>query len=382
MPSKEPSSIKNLKKLQTTLVSFSIVSLLLVYLVYWLLVNFWGNSFATRWAIISSVALALQLAALWRDLALNKRTAKSPILSGLGAGTWISLARVLCLSLMAGFLGMPLPSLPFAWLSFALTLFFNLSDFVDGYAARITNRVTLLGQKLDQDMDGRGLLVSSLLAIQYGASGWWFLLVGLARYIFVFGLQLRRRRGKRIYPLRPNPGRRALAGTQMGVTTGILAPILSHSVTTLASTLFMAPFLWNFYLDWLQVSGLTKLEKRLRTSQDVGWNFIQRWLLLFLRALVCGFLAWQVVAGLVPAPFATFQLLLAILIGLGFASRITSIAVLIEMALRLQLQPLHFSDPIVIVCATGILFLGSGRFSLWLPEEAWVSRRPGEKSAK
>jgi CDP-diacylglycerol---glycerol-3-phosphate 3-phosphatidyltransferase len=381
MPSKQLQGFKNLNKLRISFLSFSAVSFFLVLITYWLIGTFWENPFATRWAIVAAVALVLQLIVLWRDLVLNKKTAKSPILAQLGAGTRISLARVLSLSLMAGFIGSPLPALPLAWLPFALCLFFNLSDFIDGYAARITNTVTLFGQKLDQDLDGRGLLVASLLAIQYGAAGWWFLLVGLARYFFVFGLWIRRRRGEKIYTLRPNPGRRALAGTQMGVTTGMLAPILSHSVTLMASTLFMIPFLWNFYLDWLQVSGQTKLEKRLRTRQDVGWNFIRRWLPLLLRGLVSGFLAWQVIAGLVPG-FAAVHIILSLLIGLGFAPRITSIIVLIETALRLQLHPLDFADSTVIICVTGILFLGSGQLSVWQPEEAWVARRPGEKSAK
>jgi CDP-diacylglycerol--glycerol-3-phosphate 3-phosphatidyltransferase len=380
MPSKEPTSIKNLRKLQFTLIGFLIVSLVLVYLVYWQFVNFWDSLFVTRWAIVSSVVLALQLAILWRELALNKKTAKSPILSRLGAGTWISLARVVSISLMVGFIGIPLPAHPLAWLPFALCLFFNLSDFVDGYAARITNTVTLFGQKLDQDLDGRGLLVASLLAIQYGAAGWWFLLVGLARYFFVFGLWVLRRQGKRVFALHPRPGRRALAGTQMGLTTGMLAPILSPTATVLASTLFMLPFLWNFYLDWLQVSGQTKLEKKLRTLQAAGWNYVERWLPSFLRALVFGILIWQVTTGLVPGPFIAHQLILAALIAFGISPRITGIAILVETAMRLRLAPVDFSDPILIACATGILFLGSGPFSLWQPEEKWVARRPGEKS--
>jgi CDP-diacylglycerol---glycerol-3-phosphate 3-phosphatidyltransferase len=382
MPIKQLQGFKNLKKIRISFLAFSVVSVFLVLLTYWLIRTFWESPLATRWVIVTSVALVLQLVVLWRELALNKKTAKSAILAQLGAGTWISLARVVGLSLMVGLLGLPLPTHPLTWLPFALCLVFNLSDFVDGYAARITNTVTLFGQKLDQDLDGRGLLVASLLAIQYGAAGWWFLLVGLARYFFVFGLWVRRHRGEKIYALLPNSGRRALAGTQMGVTTGMLAPILSPVVTVWASTLFMVPFLWNFYLDWLQVSGQTKLEKQLRRSQATVWNFIQSWLPLLLRTLVFCILVWQVFADLVPGPFLAYQFFLGALIVFGVAPRITSIAVLVETAMRLQLKPIHFSDGFVILCATSILFLGSGPFSLWQPEEKWVARRPGEKLAQ
>ncbi len=382
MPGREHASINALNKLKVSFVAFSAVSLALVFFVYLQLIIFWEAAFVTRWAIVAFATLAVQLVILWHDLPLNKKNQESSILPWLGAGTWISLTRVLAISLMAGFLGLPSTSDLFAWMPFALCLFFNLSDFVDGYAARITNQVTLLGQKLDQDLDGRGLLVASLLAVQYGAAGWWFALVGLARYFFVFGLWIRRRRGERIYALRPNPVRRALAGTQMGVTTGMLAPILSPSVTVLTSTLFMFPFLWNFYLDWLQVSRQTKREKNFRIWQVRGWNFLRSWFPLLLRALVSSFLAWQVFAGLVLDPFVTLQLALASLIALGIAPRITSIAILVETAIRLQVEPNQVSDLIVIVCATAILFVGSGAFSLWQPEEGWVARRPGEKLAK
>jgi CDP-diacylglycerol--glycerol-3-phosphate 3-phosphatidyltransferase len=107
------------------------------------------------------------------------------------------------------------------------------------------------------DLDGRGLLVASLLVYQNGQVGWWFLLVGAARYVFVFGSWLRRRRGLSVQKLKENLGRRALAGTQMGLTTALLAPVFSPPETTLAAALFMIPFIANFSYDWLSYNGIS-----------------------------------------------------------------------------------------------------------------------------
>ncbi|MCZ7668816.1 MAG: hypothetical protein M5U34_17250 [Chloroflexi bacterium] len=44
------------------------------------------------------------------------------------------------------------------------------------------------------EFDGLGILLVSLLAVWYGQLPGWYLLIGLARYFFVFGLWLRQKR--------------------------------------------------------------------------------------------------------------------------------------------------------------------------------------------
>lgn len=108
----------------------------------------------------------------------------------------------------------------------------------------------------------------------------------------------------------------------------------------------------------------------------------QSWLPLILRGLLVLFLLGPIIFGLIPARFAAFGLVFAAAIGLGFAPRVTSAAVLIETVLRLQVQPSRVFDLVLIACGTGILFFGSGSYSLWKPEEDWIARRPGEKRLK
>ena len=86
------------------------------------------------------------------------------------------------------------------------------------------------------------MLAACLLLIQYGQAPVWYILVGLARYLFVFGLWLRQKMGLTNYPLPPNRIRRGLAGSQMGFIAVILLPVFTPPATLVAATLFMTPF--------------------------------------------------------------------------------------------------------------------------------------------
>jgi CDP-diacylglycerol--glycerol-3-phosphate 3-phosphatidyltransferase len=97
-------------------------------------------------------------------------------------------------------------------------------DFLDGYVARVTHRTSRLGEILDMHWDGFGVLVASWLLVLYGQVQAWYLVVGLARYLFVAGMQIRERRGLTNYPLPPSMTRRAMAGAQMG----FIAVVLLH----------------------------------------------------------------------------------------------------------------------------------------------------------
>jgi CDP-diacylglycerol--glycerol-3-phosphate 3-phosphatidyltransferase len=134
-----------------------------------LLTSSWRPETASSWAGLAAIALAYQLLFHYRDLALNHRPGKSRLLAAFGPGTQLSLLRLLCIGVLAGFLFQARPGGWLAWAPFCLNLLANSTDFFDGYLARLSGQVTELGRKLDLDLDGRGLLIVSLLAVQYGA---------------------------------------------------------------------------------------------------------------------------------------------------------------------------------------------------------------------
>jgi CDP-diacylglycerol--glycerol-3-phosphate 3-phosphatidyltransferase len=328
--------------------------------------NSWGQS--PWWLALAMAVLATQLAVLFFYLPTHAAGKKLAPLFGLG--TWLSLLRLVLLSLLAGFLTGRLSG-PLAWVPFALALAFNLLDLADGYAARVSRTATKLGERLDLDLDGRGMLLVPLLAVIYGTAGWWYLLVGAARYVYVFGIWLRRRRGQRFTPQK-NRLRRPLAGVQMGIGVALLAPGLPTAAGIFISSFTMLPFLANFAYDWLVESGQSSKVTKRWLSQRA-----ENLALLFLRATV--FLV--ALSAVLTSPDFALEAVCATLLLLGVAGRPLAFTLLIATGVRLLggvPQPIDFALLGLGLC---LLYLGVGDNSLRRVSEGWVFRRAGEKTS-
>ncbi len=353
---------------------------------------------AIRWGFASGVTLAYLLWLLWRNLPLNRRHGETGILPTLGAGTGLSLLRGLCIALLAGFLTLPRPLGLIAWAPAILYTVGDLTDYFDGYLARLQNHVTLLGERLDLELDALGLLAATLLAIHYGSLPWWFLILGLARYAFVAGLWLLERRGSTIQPLPPSGRRRAVAGLTMGFMSAMLWPIVKPPATTLAGILFGAPFLAGFVRDWLVVSGaLDPASPQYQRARSVVLNFMIRIFPVLLRlgtvltlvALLGRALldtdAWVAAfqsqgyrwPSLTAWAFAAVELAALVLLLLGVAGRFASFALIVVLGFTivgLGYDPVHGA---ALGGAISLLILGTGAFSLWEPERAIFGRPRG-----
>lgn len=360
---------------------FAIFSFALLWVLFLFLSNVWQLVHARNWLILSSTVHVYQLARFWPALSLNHRPDEKEVLQSFGLGTRISLVRFISISILSGFLFLPEPSGYLAWLPAIAYLAAIFSDFFDGYLARITNHVTLLGQKLDLDLDARGLLVATLLAFAYGRVPWWYLSIGLARYLFTFGLYWRRRKAKAIYPLQPNVHRRSLAGTLMVFSTAMLIPIFSPPETKLVASLFMLPFLSNFLLDWWQVSGRARLSN--------FWSeFLSARLARFvpsgmfvLRLTLAGLLLLRVRNVPISGFYSAIEIGLAIALIFGVLGRTAAAILLIATGTRQLFLALGPLDWAILSIGTATLFLGTGKWSLYAPEEVWISHRPGEEPA-
>ena len=215
----------------------------------------WQPGYALRWLVLAMCLSVYLMWVLWRSLPYNHRAGEKHLFSGFGAGNNLTLVRGILLAALAGFLFSPLPPGGLAWLPGLIYTLAATADLFDGYLARRSNQVTQLGKKLDMSLDGLGVLIASVLVVQYGQVPAWYLLVGLARYLFLAGIWLRRRLGKPVYELAHSSTRRPFAGAQMGLIAVVMWPIFSPPGTYLAATLFALPFLIGFTRDWLTVSG-------------------------------------------------------------------------------------------------------------------------------
>ena len=365
----------------------------------------WQNAYAIRWLTLSSSVCLYLLWSLWRGLKYNSRPGEDQLLATFGPGNNLTILRALMIAALAGFLTSPHPEGWLTWLPGLLYTLAAIIDLFDGYMARLTNHATRLGEILDMRFDGLGVLIAALLIVQYGQVPLWYLLVALARYIFLAGIWLRKRLGKPVYDLPPSLSRRPLAGVQMGFMAVMLWPLFSPPATYLAATLFAIPFLTGFSRDWLVVSGVIKptwKTKRIRDLRSTTFrgraaNWLPVGLRLAVVALMVGPLtkmflfyptqvAYYADLGM-PSPFigvallGLFEATVMLLILLGAGGRASAIVALGLLGISQIFAPLTPAQVILALVYTSIMYLGTGAFSLWTPENVLIYRRLGEQTS-
>jgi CDP-diacylglycerol--glycerol-3-phosphate 3-phosphatidyltransferase len=358
-------------------------SFALIYLFFQQAQVWWPFDDARQWFFLTSIVMAYFLFVLWKSLPIHHRENETELLATFGIGNLLTLVRAFLLAALAGFLFLPRPSGLYAWLPGAIYVLASLPDYVDGYFARITNHVTGMGEALDMNTDSVGVFVATLLAVQYGTIPWWYLPIGLARYLFLAGIWLRERMGKPIYEMHYSHRRRGFAALKMGFIFVILFPPFLAPGTHYAAAAFGIPFAVAFVWDWLIVSG------RIPADSGDNWPRLKQWGLdwfpVILRvAIIVGVLpqimqhwgqaAWQ---GVLWA-----EIILTVLVGLGVVGRTFSIGLLVVLGI-IQYQtypvPVTSLQYTLVFLYVFILMLGTGKFSLWPIEEWLVYNRIGDK---
>ena len=184
---------------------------------------------------------------LYRGLSDNRRTGDTELLPGLGAPTRMTMLRGFLVAMASGFFQVPSVIAP-AYTAAAIL------DGVDGRIARLRKRETLLGSRLDMEVDAVGILIASLGGIFLGKLPLGYAVIGLARYFFVLGIAARKRAGKPIRDLDASGLRRRLAGLQMGFLAAALWPQVPQALSVAAAYPLGAATLFMFLRDWLFVS--------------------------------------------------------------------------------------------------------------------------------
>jgi CDP-diacylglycerol---glycerol-3-phosphate 3-phosphatidyltransferase len=232
----------------------AVASVLLVAAAYVGVARLLADGYARRWLAGAATILVVELALLWYFIPRNHGESEE-LATSFGPATLVTLFRGLLVACLAGFLLVPRPEGALAWAPVALYATAAALDAVDGVLARTTDRVTILGTRLDTEIDALGVLIAVSLAVRYGQLSAPFLVIGLARYAFVAGSWFRRVRGLGVYDLPPRRIGRTLAGLQMTVLAFTLVPVVSPTVATLSVTLVAIPFLAGFLRDWLFHAG-------------------------------------------------------------------------------------------------------------------------------
>ncbi|MBK8904260.1 MAG: CDP-alcohol phosphatidyltransferase family protein [Anaerolineaceae bacterium] len=372
-----------------------------VFLFYFWLRAVWQIEYANRWLGLALPTLVYCLWIVRRHLAENRRVGETAVLPTFGWGNRLTLLRGLAISMVAGFLFSPWPGGWLAWLPMLLYTMADVADYLDGYLARITNHATKLGERLDMEYDGLGMLIVSLLAVWYGQLPWWYLLLGLARYLFILGLWWRARRGLPNLDLPPSVHRRVFAGFQMGFMSAVLWPIMPPEFATIAGTTFAIPTALSFLRDWFLVTGrLDPKDARYRRVQQWLYLTTTRWLPPLLRLVLAScvsaiFLAlpqaWPPPAwvdlfngwGLpLPTSLAIVAVILLLLGGvlvlLGTMGRLAAFWLVFPLGFDMVTRGLDWANGMGLATAVCLMLLGTGPLSRWKPEEQFLLRRVGE----
>ena len=225
--------------------------------------NDWSNQHGLQGVVQAVIVTAYLLILLRVGLPLNYHPRQKVLHSNLGYGTWITITRAMLIAILAGYLFQPWPPSRLfpGWLSWTpgiLYLAASLLDYLDGRVARACNHKSRLGAFLDINIDALGLLVASLLAVWYGQLPVFYLSVGAAYYLFVFGIWLRKKYSKPVFEIKPRRSARFVAGIQMGFVGSALLPVISPPITTVAAYIFMTPLLVGFAKDWMRAGGYAK----------------------------------------------------------------------------------------------------------------------------
>lgn len=348
---------------------------------YWTMFQAWAAPDAMRWLALASATMAVQMVVLWWALRFNHHPGGALLFPDLGLANGMTLTRGLLACLLAGFLFGPAPQGWLAWAPAVLYMTERVIDFFDGFVARYTRRETKLGTILDMEFDGLGILIAVGLAIQYGHLPAWYLLLGLGRQLFIFGIWVRQRLGWPVLELPPSDHRRLIAGFQTGFISIILWPTWTPEGAMFAAWLFAVPLFFSFGRDWLVVSatidaesaGYQRLRQRAKVLCEQGAPL--------LRLIGAALVVWMLVQGdALPDSLTWFAAAGALLLLLGVVGRAAALLLAFVAAFSAVQVGLRPDNSLLLACAVAILHLGSGRLALWTPEEYYLHARLGARN--
>ncbi len=316
---------------------------------------------AACWLVLSGAGIFSLIFYARRHLDENRPSPQASLYPRLGAANWLTLTRGIALMLLLGFL---CPHVGAGWAPALLYSFVALSDWWDGFIARSTGSASLFGKNLDLHLDGLGVLIASMLAVTLGRLPWWYITVGLARYILLGWEWLLRLSGRAPKPLPPDPNRRAAAGLMMAFLAASLYPIFSPKGLEIIGLWFFLPFMGGFVRDGLSVAGV-KTSLPLKIFKNKAWK--HRVLLLSRLASAATLAAtfWE------PATTAAkIAEITAVMLAVGALPRLNALAGLTTLLLGWsQGMPITHLGIAASAFLTLVAFYGAGRPCLWCPDE-------------
>jgi len=169
-----------------------------------------------------------------------------------GLANSVTLLRGAMVSWLAGFIGLPeiIADPKLSWSLFTAALIVLLLDGLDGWLARKKGQASAFGAKFDMEVDSLFAIVLSLLAWQSDKIGWWVLLLGLPRPLFVVAAWFEPRLQS---PLPDALLRKTICVIQIAVLILLLVPILNPLTSQALAAMVLVLLAGSFWRDtrWL-----------------------------------------------------------------------------------------------------------------------------------
>lgn len=392
-------------RLQTAWWTACFMSLLFTMAGFCWLYLFWQPFFALQWSLQCGVINAYMLWLLWTGLQKNRSRQNAVLHNTFGVANWLTIGRGFLIAALGGFLFQEPPGSAagtrwLIWVPGAIYTIAVLMDYLDGYVARAMRSETQLGEWLDTKIDALGLLVAPILAIGHDRLPFYYISVGLAYYIFQFGLWHRKKNNRPIIDIEPHPAKRMIAGFQMGLVAVALLPIFPGPAMTVAATIFMIPLLAGFFRDAWVIADYGKSNHLQQTRGDCRMDFeLAKLGPVFLRIIITAtviFITYDAAVAFaagkhsvtaaaldasMPLGIPALPILAAagLMLALGFIARSMALLVSIMVSGSLTGWDSPFSLFVLLSCALILMLTGSGMCSLWQPENNLLLKRHGQR---
>ncbi|MHC1550968.1 CDP-alcohol phosphatidyltransferase family protein [Phyllobacterium sp. K27] len=137
-------------------------------------------------------------------------------------------------------------------------------DGIDGYVARRSAMNSDFGARYDMEVDAALILCLSILAFLFEKAGWWVMIIGSMRYLFVAAQYLDTR--LRI-ELTPSLRRQTICVLQIVALGIILLPVVEAPISTVIAAVSLMTLSYSFGLD---VTNLLRRGRHLSARSKSG----------------------------------------------------------------------------------------------------------------
>jgi phosphatidylglycerophosphate synthase len=169
-----------------------------------------------------------------------------------GIANSVTLLRGALVSWLAGFIGLPelITDTHLAWSLLTTAFIVLLLDGLDGWLARKKGQTSSFGAKFDMEVDSLFAIVLSLLVWQSDKVGWWVLLLGLPRPMFIVAAWFEPRLKS---PLPDSMLRKTICVIQIAVLILLLAPVINPLTSQALAAMVLILLAGSFWRDtrWL-----------------------------------------------------------------------------------------------------------------------------------